>query len=62
MTEKDYLDWEDLTEEDQQRAEFLLAELHKLFDKYNEPGEEESCENSTLSDEKTRQEFPVQES
>ncbi len=46
MSEGDILDWEDLTPEDQNRAEELLRELNQLFNKYNKK-EEQRCEDST---------------
>lgn len=32
----DFLDWDDMSEEDQGRAMELLVELNELFDKYKE--------------------------
>lgn len=38
------VDWDDMSEADQEEAIRLLGELNKLFDKYQEG--EDSCENS----------------
>lgn len=43
MKDKDILDWEDLSPDDQKRAEELLLELNTMFSKYDnkdEPVEE----------------------
>lgn len=45
MSEDNVLDWDQLSQEDQKRAEELLRELNKLFNKY-EPKEEKPCEDS----------------
>jgi hypothetical protein len=46
MTNEDnILDWDQLSTEDQNRAEELLRELNQLFNKY-EPKEEKPCEDS----------------
>lgn len=45
---EDVLDWDDMSEEDKQHAQSLLAELNKLFDKYTE--REDPCQDSTLDD------------
>lgn len=42
------LDWDDLSKEDQERAEQLLKELNNLFRKYDT--KEELCEDSTLKE------------
>jgi hypothetical protein len=44
------LDWDELSRPDQIRAEQLLRELHQLFRKYENRTEEDSCEDSTLTD------------
>ena len=46
-SEKDVLDWEDLSPEDQAKVEELYQELNAVFNKYvrNEP-----CEDSTSTD------------
>ncbi len=49
MSEGDILDWEELTPDDQNRAEELLRELNQLFNKYNKK-ENEPCEDSTLDE------------
>jgi hypothetical protein len=44
MTEDDnVLDWDQLSQEDQEKAEGLLKELNKLFKKYDK---EKECEDS----------------
>lgn len=47
---KDVLDWEDLPPEDQARAEELLQELNKLFDRNLKKKDEVNCEDSTSED------------
>ncbi len=49
MAEGEILDWNDLTPEDQHRAEELLKELNQLFNKYDQK-EDEPCQDSTLDD------------
>jgi hypothetical protein len=48
MTYKNVIDWEDLTPEDQRKAEELMHELNNLFKKYDP--KEENCEDSTSTD------------
>jgi hypothetical protein len=43
--DKDILDWEELSQSDQLRAEELLNELNNIFNKYR-PKENEACEDS----------------
>lgn len=45
---KDVLDWEDLSPEDQERADQLMQELNQLFKKYTEG--DKACDDSTLND------------
>ena len=45
MNDDNVLDWDQLSTDDQQRAEDLLKELNQLFNKY-ETKEEKSCEDS----------------
>jgi hypothetical protein len=44
MEDHPVIDWDDMSEADQDEAIRLLGELNKLFDKYTERGD--SCENS----------------
>jgi hypothetical protein len=37
----DVLDWDDLSEEDKQRAEELMREMNKIFDKYTKKDNDE---------------------
>jgi hypothetical protein len=46
---KEFLDWDDMTEQDKEYAQNLLNQLNDLFDKYNEK-EDPECEDSTLKD------------
>jgi hypothetical protein len=49
MTSNDVLDWDDLSDEDKQKAMEFIAELNKIFDKY--PAKEDvECEDSILDD------------
>lgn len=47
--EEGILDWDDLSEPDQIKAQQLLTELNNLFNKYSNP-EGKVCEDSTLDD------------
>ncbi len=50
MTEEsNILDWDDLTPEDQARAESLLEELNNMFKRYNKK-EDLPCDDSTSTD------------
>ena len=45
----DVLDWDELSPEDQIKAELLMKELNNLFNKYTKE-EEKPCEDSTSGD------------
>lgn len=47
--ENGVLDWDRLSPEDQDRAEYLMLELNKLFNKYLVE-EDKPCEDSTSNE------------
>ncbi len=46
--DKDIVDWDELSAEEQAKAQKYLDELDILFDKFT--GREDKCENSTSND------------
>ncbi len=46
---KDVLDWDELSPQDQARAEELMNELNQLFNKYTQE-DYKPCEDSTSTD------------
>lgn len=47
--DNEILDWDDLTPEDQAKADSLMQELNTLFSKYIKE-EDKPCDSSTLDD------------
>lgn len=51
MTNKDILDWEELSPEDQNRVHAILGELNEIFKQYDEKKEvQKPCDDSISED------------